>query len=85
MRLATIGRLLVAAQFALLAWIVWPVTTPEWSLLWSSLALALALVLVAKSLLEERGLQVQLRSTQRTSGRCAASFHGCSDCGARCC
>ena len=27
-----IGRLLVAAQFALLAWLIWPLTPQLWSL-----------------------------------------------------
>ncbi len=48
-----IGRLLVMAQFGLLAWFIWPLTPQTWSLP----ALALALVLVAKGMLEEPGLR----------------------------
>ena len=30
-RTAAAGRLLVAAQFALLAWLIWPLTPQSWS------------------------------------------------------
>ncbi len=71
-RLAVTGRLLVAAQFALIAWLIWPFTPQVWS--------SPALVLVACSialgvwtLAHNRLGNFNIRPEPKTSGRLVTS------------
>jgi protein-S-isoprenylcysteine O-methyltransferase Ste14 len=67
-RIAVIGRLLVAAQFALIAWLVWPLTAQAWT------APALALLLGAAglgawTLFHNRPGNFNIRPEPKASGR----------------
>jgi len=62
------GRLLVAAQFALIAWLIWPLT-PQ---VWSPLALALlvfSILLGVWTLLHNRPGNFNIRPEPKASGR----------------
>jgi len=63
-----IGRLLVAAQFALLAWLIWPLTAQAWSL--PALALlTYALALGLWTLFHNRPGNFNIRPEPKASGR----------------
>ncbi len=67
-RVALTGRLLVAAQFALLAWLIWPLTAQAWSL--PALALlACALALGLWTLAHNRPGNFNIRPEPKPSGR----------------
>lgn len=66
------GRLLVAAQFALIAWLVWPFTPQAWSPPALSL-LAAAAALGAWTLLHNRPGNFNIRPEPRASGRLVTS------------
>lgn len=67
-RLDAIGRSLVAAQFALLGWLVWPMTAQVWSL--PALALlACALALGLWTLVHNRPGNFNIRPEPKASGR----------------
>ncbi|MGP1614459.1 MAG: methyltransferase family protein [Pollutimonas bauzanensis] len=71
-RIAVIGRLLVAAQFALLAWLIWPLTAQAWS----SPALALlgcAVVLGLWTLAHNRPGNFNIHPEPKASGRLITS------------
>jgi protein-S-isoprenylcysteine O-methyltransferase Ste14 len=67
-RIAVIGRALVAAQFALIAWLIWPLTAQAWS----APALALlhcAAALGAWTILHNRPGNFNIRPEPKASGR----------------
>ena len=67
-----IGRLLVAAQFALLAWLIWPLTPQAWSL--PALALLLcAAGLGAWTIFHNRPGNFNIRPEPKASGRLVTS------------
>ena len=67
-RFAVAGRLLVAAQFALIGWLIWPLTPQVWSL--PALALlACAVALGVWSLFHNRPGNFNIRTEPKTSGR----------------
>ena len=67
-RVAVAGRLLVAAQFALLAWLIWPLTPQTWSL--PALALlGCAVALGAWALAHNRPGNFNVRPEPKASGR----------------
>ena len=71
-RVAVMGRLLVAAQFALLAWLIWPLTAQVWSL--PALALlACATSLGVWTLAHNRPGNFNIRPEPKTSGRLVTS------------
>ena len=71
-RVALIGRLLVGAQFALLAWLIWPLTPQAWSL--PALALLLcAAGLGAWTLFHNRPGNFNIRPEPKASGRLVMS------------
>ena len=71
-RVAATGRLLVAAQFALIAWLIWPLTPQAWSL--PALALlACALVLGLWALIHNRPGNFNIRPEPKASGRLVTS------------
>jgi protein-S-isoprenylcysteine O-methyltransferase Ste14 len=63
-----IGRLLVAAQFALLAWLIWPLTAPAWSLPAVAL-LGCALALGLWTLVHNRPGNFNIRPEPKASGQ----------------
>lgn len=66
-RAAIAGRLLVAAQFALLAWLIWPLTPQAWSL--PALALlGCALALGLWTIAHNRPGNFNIRPEPKTSG-----------------
>jgi len=71
-RVAIAGRLLVAAQFALIAWLVWPLTTPEWSLPAFAL-LGCAVVLGLWTLAHNRPGNFNVSPEPKASGRLVTS------------
>jgi len=67
-RAGLLGRLLVAAQFALLAWLIWPLTAQRWSL--PALALlACAIALGLWTLAYNRPGNFNIRPEPKSSGR----------------
>jgi len=67
-RAGLLGRLLVAAQFALLAWLIWPFTAQLWSL--PALALlACAIALGLWTLAYNRPGNFNIRPEPKSSGR----------------
>jgi protein-S-isoprenylcysteine O-methyltransferase Ste14 len=67
-----IGRLLVAAQFALLAWLIWPLTPQAWSL--PALALlGCAVVLGLWTLVYNRPGNFNIRPEPKVSGQLVTS------------
>ena len=63
-----IGRMLVAAQFALIAWLIWPLTPQRWSL--AALALlACAAGLGLWTLVHNRPGNFNIRPEPKASGR----------------
>ena len=67
-RVAVMGRLLVAAQFALLAWLIWPLTAQVWSL--PALALlACSAALGVWTLAHNRPGNFNIRPEPKASGR----------------
>lgn len=67
-RFAVAGRLLVAAQFALIGWLIWPLTPQVWSL--PALALlACAVALGVWTLFHNRPGNFNIRPEPKTSGR----------------
>ncbi len=67
-----IGRLLVAAQFALLAWLIWPLTPQTWSL--PALLLVVgAAVLGLWTLVHNRPGNFNIRPEPKVSGRLVTS------------
>ena len=67
-RCALAGRLLVAAQFALIAWLIWPLTPQAWSP--PALALlACALALGLWALFHNRPGNFNIRPEPKASGR----------------
>jgi protein-S-isoprenylcysteine O-methyltransferase Ste14 len=71
-RVAITGRLLVAAQFALIAWLIWPLTPQTWSL--PALALlAGAAGLGLWTLLHNRPGNFNIRPEPKASGRLVTS------------
>ena len=67
-RVAVMGRLLVAAQFALLAWLIWPLTAQVWAL--PALALlACATSLGVWTLAHNRPGNFNIRPEPKASGR----------------
>ena len=67
-----IGRLLVAAQFALIAWLIWPLSPQRWSL--PALALlACAVVLGLWTLFHNRPGNFNIRPEPKVSGRLVTS------------
>ena len=67
-RVAVAGRLLVAVQFALIGWLIWPLTTQAWSL--PALALlGCAVVLGVWTLAHNRPGNFNIRPEPKTSGR----------------
>ena len=67
-----IGRTLVAAQFALLAWLIWPLTPQAWSL--PALALlGCAVVLGLWTLFHNRPGNFNIRPEPKASGRLVTS------------
>lgn len=67
-----IGRLLVAAQFALIAWLIWPLTPQAWSL--PALALlGCAVVLGLWTLIHNRPGNFNIRPEPKTSARLVTS------------
>lgn len=71
-RAAIAGRLLVAAQFALLAWLIWPLTPQAWSL--TALALlGCALALGLWTLAHNRPGNFNIRPEPKRSARLVTS------------
>lgn len=71
-RVDAAGRLLVAAQFALLAWLIWPLTPQAWSL--PALALlACAGALALWALAHNRPGNFNIRPEPKASGRLVTS------------
>ena len=71
-RIAVTGRLLVGAQFALLAWLIWPLTPQAWSL--PALALLLcAAGLGAWTLFHNRPGNFNIRPEPKASARLVMS------------
>ena len=71
-RIAVTGRLLVGAQFALLAWLIWPLTPQAWSL--PALALLLcAAGLGAWTLFHNRPGNFNIRPEPKASARLVVS------------
>ncbi len=67
-RFAIAGRALVAAQFALIGWLIWPLTPQAWSL--AALALlAGAVALGLWTLFHNRPGNFNIRPEPKTSGR----------------
>lgn len=67
-RYALAGRLLVAAQFALIGWLIWPLTPQRWSL--PALALlGCAVVLGLWTLFHNRPGNFNIRPEPKASGR----------------
>jgi protein-S-isoprenylcysteine O-methyltransferase Ste14 len=67
-RVAVAGRLLVAAQFALIAWLIWPLTPQTWSL--PALALlGCAAGLGVWALVHNRPGNFNIRPEPKVSGR----------------
>jgi protein-S-isoprenylcysteine O-methyltransferase Ste14 len=67
-RVAVAGRLLVAVQFALIGWLIWPLTKQVWSL--PALALlACAVVLGVWTLAHNRPGNFNIRPEPKASGR----------------
>lgn len=67
-RVAVAGRLLVAVQFALIGWLIWPLTTQAWSL--PALALlACAIALGVWTLAYNRPGNFNIRPEPKASGR----------------
>jgi protein-S-isoprenylcysteine O-methyltransferase Ste14 len=67
-----IGRLLVAAQFALIAWLVWPLTPQLWSLP-ALVLLGCAVVLGLWTLFHNRPGNFNIRPEPKASGRLVTS------------
>src|SRR5450759_3418271 len=63
-----IGRLLVAVQFALLAWLIWPLTTQAWSLP-ALVLVGCAAVLGLWTLFHNRPGNFNIRPEPKASGR----------------
>ena len=71
-RVAVIGRLLVAAQFALIAWLIWPLTPQAWTA--TALALLIcAITLGIWTLLHNRLGNFNIRPEPKASGRLVTS------------
>lgn len=71
-RIAATGRLLVAAQFALLTWLIWPLTPQAWSL--SALALlGCALALGLWTLAHNRPGNFNIRPEPKAAGELVTS------------
>ena len=71
-RIAIGGRLLVVAQFTLLAWLIWPLTAQAWSL--PALALlGCALALGLWSVVHNRPGNFNIRPEPKVSGRLVTS------------
>ncbi len=71
-RIAVAGRILVAAQFALLAWLVWPLTPQTWSL--PALALLTCSVALGLWTLAHNRLgNFNIRPEPKASGRLVTS------------
>jgi protein-S-isoprenylcysteine O-methyltransferase Ste14 len=71
-RVAIAGRLLVAAQFALIGWLIWPLTPQAWSL--PALALlACAVALGLWTLFHNRPGNFNIRPEPKASGRLVTS------------
>ena len=71
-RVALAGRLLVAAQFALIAWLIWPLTPQTWSL--PALALlGCAVALGLWTLVHNRPGNFNIRPEPKASGRLVTS------------
>ncbi len=66
------GRLLVAAQFALLAWLIWPLTPQRWSLSALTLA-ACSAALGVWTLVHNRPGNFNIRPEPKASGRLVTS------------
>lgn len=67
-RVAVAGRLLVAVQFALIGWLIWPLTAQAWSL--PALALlGCAVVLAVWTLAHNRPGNFNIRPEPKASGR----------------
>ena len=66
------GRLLVAAQFALLAWLIWPLTPQRWSLSALTLA-ACSAALGVWTLVHNRPGNFNIRPEPKSSGRLVTS------------
>ncbi len=71
-RVAVAGRLLVAAQFALLAWLIWPLTPQAWSLP-ALTPLGCAVVLGLWTLVHNRPGNFNIRPEPKASGRLVTS------------
>ena len=67
-----IGRLLVAVQFALLGWLIWPLTPQAWSLSALSL-LGCSVVLGLWTLFHNRPGNFNIRPEPKASGRLVTS------------
>ncbi|MHB8668237.1 MAG: methyltransferase family protein [Burkholderiales bacterium] len=67
-RFAIAGRLLVAAQFALIGWLIWPLTPQAWSLPALTL-LACAVALGLWTLFHNRPGNFNIRPEPKASGR----------------
>lgn len=67
-RLAATGRLLVAAQFALIGWLIWPLTAQVWSA--AALALlACSIMLGLWTILHNRPGNFNIRPEPKAKGR----------------
>ena len=67
-RLDLIGRFLVATQFALIAWLVWPLTAQAWSPL-ALVLLGCSVVLGLWTLVHNRPGNFNIRPEPKASGR----------------
>lgn len=71
-RIAVAGRVLVAAQFALIAWLIWPLTPQRWSLP-ALVLLGFALALGLWTLAHNRPGNFNIRLEPKASGRLVTS------------
>jgi len=71
-RVAITGRLLVAAQFALLAWLIWPLTPQRWSLT-ALVLVGCAAALGLWTLIHNRPGNFNIRPEPKASGRLVMS------------